>query len=617
MRTEGEFRALQHGGPHPLHGETPSVVDIDDTRWRDPPPADPNADRRVVAHFDADCFYAQVEELRDPSLASRPVAVTQKYLVVTANYAARKAGVGKLMSVAEAKRLCPDAAFICGEDLTPYRDFSKRIRHVLARFGACEKLGLDECWVDVTNEVDRRLNARAEDDDFFDDDDERVGHRLSPARTNLASSNRHRPMDLRFVPTCASRAPRETAVSQKAFHENERRVRFGAAVAADARAAVLAETGVRCSAGVAVNKMCAKLVSGAHKPDDQTYLPPGFRACAALVAPLAMRALPGVGRKMESLLARRGVETCADARGHARSTFIEWLGARAGASVHDAAWGVDRSEVVAKAPQREVTCQDSFRACEGAAAARLALAALAPDLVRRMDEERDERERVARRLVVRWRERIAKSETDHAGLTSVSLPMPAAATDARLETETRADALVSAAAGALANALPKTFNLTLLAVGATSFVRRTSFSSFSRERALSSFFANASTTRRGRSEDVLPVPLFSRAPKTAPKTAPDGPRRVASKRETRERARAGTRPFFFRDGFSAGGDDPTRRTDDPWDPVADETAVTIGPLGVVRDSPRDDSCSDADDDGAAFFADLADVVAEPKRRRGA
>jgi len=142
---------LQHGGPHPLHGEPSSVVDIDDTRWRDPPPADPNADRRVVAHFDADCFYAQVEELRDPRLASRPVAVTQKYLVVTANYAARKAGVGKLMSVAEAKRLCPDAAFACGEDLTPYREFSKRIRHVLARFGACEKLGLDECWVDVTN----------------------------------------------------------------------------------------------------------------------------------------------------------------------------------------------------------------------------------------------------------------------------------------------------------------------------------------------------------------------------------------------------------------------------------------------------------------------------------
>ena len=621
MRTEGEFRALQHGGPHPLHGETPSVVDIDDTRGRDPPPADPNADRRVVAHFDADCFYAQVEELRDPRLASRPVAVTQKYLVVTANYAARKAGVGKLMSVAEAKRLCPDAAFVCGEDLTPYRAFSKRIRHVLERFGACEKLGLDECWVDVTNEVDRRLQTRAEDDDDFFDDDKYLGHRLSPARTNLASSNRHRPMDLRIVPSCAVTAySRENDANDK-NDKNERRVRFGAAVAADARAAVLAETGVRCSAGVAVNKMCAKLVSGVHKPDDQTYLPPGFFNCASLVAPLLMRALPGVGRKTESVLKQKlGAETCLDARLHARSTFIEWLGARAGAAVHDAAWGVDRSEVVAKAPQREVTCQDSFRACEGTAAARLALAALAPDLVRRMDEEFHEHERVARRLVVRWRERRVRRETNRAGPTSVSLPMPPAATDARLETETRADAVVSAAAGALANALPKTFNLTLLAVGATSFftndeICATSFSSFSRERALSSFFANASTTRRGRSEDVLPAP--SRAPKTAPKTAPDGPRRVASKRETREMARAGTRPLFFRDGFTAGGDDPKRGTDDPWDPVAHETAVTVGPLGVVRDSHRDDSCSDADDDGAAFFADLADVVAEPKRRRGA
>ena len=149
---------------------------------------------------------------------------------------------------------------------------------------------------------------------------------------------------------------------------------------------------------------------------------------------------------------------CLDARLHARWTFIECAGARAGAAVRGAAWGVDRSEVVAKAPQREVTCQDSFRACEGTAAARLALAALAPDLVRRMDEEFHEHERVARRLVVRWRERRVRRETNRAGPTSVSLPMPPAATDARLETETRADAVVSAAAGALANALPKTFN---------------------------------------------------------------------------------------------------------------------------------------------------------------
>ena len=596
-----------------------------------------------MAHFDADCFYAQVEELRDPNLASRPVAVTQKYLVVTANYAARKAGVGKLTSIAEAKRLCPDAAFVCGEDLTPYREFSKRIRRVLARFGACEKLGLDECWVDVTREVDRRLASAA----FAGDDatnDENVGHRLAAGAT-LASSNRHRPMDLR--------AQRDTAPTQRIFekkeNKDERRVRVGAAVAAEARAAVLAETGVRCSAGVAANKMIAKLVSGVHKPDDQTYVPPGFRARASLVAPLAMRALPGVGRKIESELARRGVVTCADARRHARRTFVEWLGARVGASVHDAAWGVDRSEVMAKAPQQMVTCQDSFRACEGAAAARLALAALAPDLVRRMDEERDEHEppRVAGRLVVRWRERwpspasaAGKRGTDRAPKSgSVSAPMPATATDARLETEARAEAVAAAASRALAGALPKSFNLTLLAVGATAFRNEIGTSSehhrnITRERALSSFFANVKGTEpltnglreeeKGedpRGEERRFVPPTRCAPTRA---------RALSKREARERV--STRDFFTSresppnltanarvvSSTRARRDTPEDRSEDR-SIVAERAGAACGRNRRRRDSNRGDdaSCSDEEDDGAAFFADLADTVAEPKRRRGA
>ena len=57
-------------------------------------------------------FYAQVEERRDPSLACRPLGITQKYIVVTANAAARAAGVTKLMSTAEAQRKCPGIVLI-------------------------------------------------------------------------------------------------------------------------------------------------------------------------------------------------------------------------------------------------------------------------------------------------------------------------------------------------------------------------------------------------------------------------------------------------------------------------------------------------------------------------
>jgi DNA polymerase iota len=57
----------------------------------------------------------------------------------------------------------------------------------------------------------------------------------------------------------------------------------GSWIAAEARAAVAAEAGFRCSAGVACNKMLAKLVSGLHKPNDQTVMLPSEAAVSGRV----------------------------------------------------------------------------------------------------------------------------------------------------------------------------------------------------------------------------------------------------------------------------------------------------------------------------------------------
>ena len=127
------------------------------------------------------------------------MAVTQKYLIGTANYRARAAGLEKLMATSEARRLCPEVALISGEDLTPYRRCAKRVRLLLARFGTCEKLGLDECWVDVTAEVDRRVRAAGPGAD-----PPLVGHRHVAARL-VSSSNPHRPMDVRAKPDATTR----------------------------------------------------------------------------------------------------------------------------------------------------------------------------------------------------------------------------------------------------------------------------------------------------------------------------------------------------------------------------------------------------------------------------
>ena len=226
-RSAEEFRVRVHGGPHPLRAgsEGTSGRSRDDAeQWALQPPVDPNASRRIVAHFDVDAFYSQVEELRDPRLVDRPMAVTQKYLIVTCNYPARSAGLKKLMSTQKAKALCPEVVLVSGEDLTPYRACAKKVRAALSRFGTCEKLGLDECWVDLTAEVERRIAGGGPASDPA-----LAGHR-HVCTSRVESNNKHRPQDIRAV----SGDVRVSTVEADVVEDDpvqERRLRVGAVVA--------------------------------------------------------------------------------------------------------------------------------------------------------------------------------------------------------------------------------------------------------------------------------------------------------------------------------------------------------------------------------------------------
>ncbi|KAL8443639.1 hypothetical protein Emed_006657 [Eimeria media] len=83
---------------------------------------------RCIAHVDADCFYAQVEELADPALRFRLLAVRQKHLVVACSLNTR-AAVGNLkgLSATDALKRCPSLHIANGEDLTKYRRVSDRL----------------------------------------------------------------------------------------------------------------------------------------------------------------------------------------------------------------------------------------------------------------------------------------------------------------------------------------------------------------------------------------------------------------------------------------------------------------------------------------------------------
>src|SRR3954470_9146610 len=78
-----------------------------------PPPV-----QRWVLHVDLDEFLAAVEVLRRPELAGLPIVVggrgdpTERAVVSTASYAARKFGIRSGMPLKTAFRRCPDAVFL-------------------------------------------------------------------------------------------------------------------------------------------------------------------------------------------------------------------------------------------------------------------------------------------------------------------------------------------------------------------------------------------------------------------------------------------------------------------------------------------------------------------------
>lgn len=100
-----------------------------------------------------DAFYASVEQLDNPDLRGKAIAVggsTQRGVVAAASYEARKFGVKSAMSSVLAKRNCPQLIFIKPR-FERYREISGIIREIFYEYtDLVEPLSLDEAYLDVT-----------------------------------------------------------------------------------------------------------------------------------------------------------------------------------------------------------------------------------------------------------------------------------------------------------------------------------------------------------------------------------------------------------------------------------------------------------------------------------
>lgn len=109
--------------------------------------------QRYIIHVDMDAFYASIEQRDNPQLSGVPVIVgglSNRGVVATASYEARKFGVHSAMSMVEARRRCPEAVCIT-PDHRKYSFVSAQIRDILDRYSPLvEPLSLDEAFLDVT-----------------------------------------------------------------------------------------------------------------------------------------------------------------------------------------------------------------------------------------------------------------------------------------------------------------------------------------------------------------------------------------------------------------------------------------------------------------------------------
>ena len=115
---------------------------------------------RTIIHIDIDCFYAQVEMNKNPDLRTRPLGIQQKNIIVTCNYVARERNVRKVMPITDALKICPDLVLVNGEDLYEYRKVSNHLSDLIAKnySNLIEKMGFDECYIDVTKLVSKHIN---------------------------------------------------------------------------------------------------------------------------------------------------------------------------------------------------------------------------------------------------------------------------------------------------------------------------------------------------------------------------------------------------------------------------------------------------------------------------
>lgn len=104
----------------------------------------------AIVHFDADAFFASVEQAIDPALKGRPVVTgKERGIIACASYEAKALGVKRGVSLWDARKICPQLV-VLPSDYETYSIYSRRMFDIARRFTPIvEEYSIDEGFADI------------------------------------------------------------------------------------------------------------------------------------------------------------------------------------------------------------------------------------------------------------------------------------------------------------------------------------------------------------------------------------------------------------------------------------------------------------------------------------
>ncbi|CAG9862589.1 unnamed protein product [Phyllotreta striolata] len=352
---------------------------------------------RVVILIDMDCFYCQVEEKLDPNLKGKPLAVVQYNQwrgggIIAVNYPARDRGVTRFMRGEDAKEKCPEIVLvkvpeIRGKaDLSRYREAGKEVADVLQTFTPLlERASVDEAYLDVTTLVANRMNNG--------------NGQISIDKLQNT-----------FIMGCDTEHFINVVKENAEFSECNLKLCLGAIIAEEIRAEVFKQTGYRCSAGIAHNKILAKLVCGVHKPNKQTVLP--HDAVHEYFQNLPLNKVRSLGGKFgKSLSEDLGITKMGELSNFSEKQLIEKFGKKNGSWLYDIARGINYDPVVTRLISKSIGCCKRFpgrTALQTHDVVQHWMNELAEEISERLEKDLEENRRRAKQMTINFAQGVNK-----------------------------------------------------------------------------------------------------------------------------------------------------------------------------------------------------------------